>query len=112
MAWRPHSRARISPESPRARGACDRCDRIYNHHDLRWQLQWSGIKLQNLRFLVCSECYDTPNPQLKARILPPDPTPILNARPFNYPQASNTILVTNDGEDIVTNDGNNIESNQ
>lgn len=54
------------------------------HKTLSWQHQWAGPVLQNLRLLVCSRCLDVPQPQLKPRILPPDPTPVLWARPENY----------------------------
>lgn len=52
--------------------------------DLTWQFQFAGPNLQNLRLLVCQQCNDVPQPQLKPRLLPPDPPPVLNARPQNY----------------------------
>lgn len=78
---RPHGRAKVDPTNPRAWGICDRCGLLYNHKDLRWQFDYRGIKLANLRTLVCEECLDEPQPQLKPRIIGPDPLPILNARP-------------------------------
>lgn len=56
----------------------------YSLTDLSWQYQWAGPTLQNLRLLVCRDCLDVPQPQLKPRILPPDPMPKLNARPENF----------------------------
>jgi len=81
VAWRPHSRVKVSARSPRAAARCDDCGFLYNHQDLRWQYQWSGLQLINLKFLKCSRCLDIPQPQLKSKILGPDPLPIWNARP-------------------------------
>ncbi len=81
MAWRPHGHAAVSARSPRASAICDRCSRLTNHYKLRWQYEWRGERLQNIRILVCDHCYDEPQEQLRARILAPDPTPIANARP-------------------------------
>lgn len=82
-------RARTSSISPQAHGICDRCGFRYNFIDLKWQYDWRGATLQNLRILVCDTCYDTPQEQLRSIILPPDPVPIINARPENY-QADET----------------------
>lgn len=73
-------RAITNPDAPRAFGVCDRCGLWYNHKDLRWQFDYRGRMLQNIRILVCETCEDEAQPQLKPRILPPDPIPILNAR--------------------------------
>lgn len=82
---RSHGRAEVSPSSPRAFGVCDKCGALYNHDRLRWQFDWRGPKLQNLRFLVCQDCYDAyqQNGQ-RTIILPADPVPIQNARPEYY----------------------------
>jgi hypothetical protein len=61
--------------------------------------------LQNLRFLVCQDCYDTPQPQLKPRIIGPDPLPILNARPENFYVDETDFLVSTDGSQYTTEDG-------
>lgn len=84
MAWRPHGHARVSSRNPRAFAVCDRCGSWWQHIDLQWQSQWAGTRLQNLRLLVCDRCIDVPQPQLKARILQPDPVPIMNPRPENF----------------------------
>lgn len=73
-------RAVANSSAPRAFAVCDRCGMWYNHQDLRWQYDFRGRTLQNIRILVCETCYDEPQPQLKPRILPPDPVPIQNAR--------------------------------
>jgi hypothetical protein len=43
--------------------------------------------------LVCDECLDKPNPQLKARLMPPDPVPIANPRPELYLYRENVKLL-------------------
>lgn len=70
--------------SPVAYATCDRCSTVYNHNQLHWQHDYRGRSLQNLRILVCERCTDLPQPQLKPRILPVDPYPIANARPYPY----------------------------
>ena len=73
-------RARTSSRNPRAFGVCDRCGIWYNHHQLKWQFDWAGASLINKRILVCDTCYDTPQNQLRAIILPADPMPVVNPR--------------------------------
>ena len=81
MAWRPHGHVKVDARNPRAAGVCDRCGFMYNHGTMTWQFDWAGQRLQNLRILVCQKCLDVPQEQLRAKILPPDPLPIFNARP-------------------------------
>lgn len=102
MAWRFHGRARVNPSHPVSFAVCDRCKFLYNITDLTWQLQWAGTRLQNIRLLVCSKCLDVPQPQLKARIIPPDPTPTLNARPENYLVDDFNYQVTDEGAILTT----------
>ena len=77
-------RARTSASSPQAHAICDRCGFRYNHVDLKWQYDWRGAQLANVRVLVCDSCTDTPQEQLRAIVLPADPTPIINARVENF----------------------------
>ena len=79
-------RARTSSRNPRAFGVCDRCAIWYNHNQLKWQYDWAGASLINKRILVCDTCYDTPQNQLRAIILPADPVPVVNPRtePLEY----------------------------
>ncbi len=83
-------RARVSPSNPQALAVCQRCGIWYNHVDLQMQFQWQGNKLQNLQILVCRECLDIPQPQLRAIVIPADPLPIPNPRVEYFIQASNT----------------------
>jgi len=84
MSWRPHGKARIDPDSPKALGVCDRCGSLWNLRQLTAQSQYGGDLLINTGSLVCEECLDTPAPFLKAIHLLPDPAPVKNARPENY----------------------------
>ena len=88
-------RARTSSRSPQAHSICDKCGFRYNHVDLRWQYDWAGASLINKRMLVCTPCYDTPQNQLRAIVLPADPMPIINPRvePF-FSDETNTIVVS------------------
>jgi len=85
MGWASQSgRAITNPEAPRAFAVCDNCGFWYNHSALKWNMEWQGTQLVNSGFLVCYRCNDRPNPQLKARLMPPDPVPIRNPRPEQY----------------------------
>lgn len=83
---RPHGKyASVSTTNPEAFAQCDRCGFWRNRSDLVWQTGWAGQHLFNFGILVCSDrCFDTPNEQLRTIVLPPDPPPILNARPPNF----------------------------
>lgn len=81
MAYASQSgRARTSATNPQAHAICDRCGFRYNWVDLRWQYDWRGATMQNIKILVCKHCYDQPQEQLRAIVVPADPTPIINAR--------------------------------
>lgn len=84
---RPHGRARVSSKNPQAFAICDRCGFLYNHADLGWQYDWAGASLINKRILVCRPCMDEAQQQLRAIVLPADPTPIINPRVQNYADA-------------------------
>jgi hypothetical protein len=88
MSYRPHGRAQVNPDAPRAFATCDRCKFLYNHNALRFQFDYRGPRLANLRILVCETCYDKPQPQLKPVLITQDPIPILNARPEDYVYAA------------------------
>jgi hypothetical protein len=82
-------RARTSLKRPQAHAICDRCGARYNHADLKWQMEWRGATLQNIRVLVCDHCYDTPQENVRSIVLPADPTPIINARVQDFDLAEN-----------------------
>ena len=97
---RPHPRgAQVDPSDPRAWGTCDRCGFVVNHYKLNWQFEWAGLRLTNLRILVCDACLDDPQRQLGTVLLPPDPLPIMNARPEQYAldEQPVSVRVTEDG---------------
>lgn len=102
MSWRPHGRAEVDADDPRAFAVCDRCGFWLNHHKLRWQWQWVGPQLANLRLLVCDKCLDEPQEQLRTILIPPDPEPIWNARPENFTQSRFGVLTTQDDEPLIT----------
>lgn len=84
MAHRPHARALVNTDAPRAWGTCDRCGLLYNLSALTWQYDWRGHAFVNLRLLVCGRCLDEPSPWYRSIALPPDPAPVANARPEPY----------------------------
>lgn len=95
--------AKIDPRNPRAAAVCDRCGFVYNHYALRWQYDFRGRTLANLRILVCEQCTDEVQPQLKPRILPPDPVAIENARVERWQEYStNTRIVQGNSVDFFT----------
>ena len=77
-------RAAVDRTSPRAWATDDRSGFIGNHENLRWQFDWAGTSLVNKRILVYEDELDKPQRQLGTVILPPDPPPIMNARPEPY----------------------------
>lgn len=78
-------RARVSSTNPQAFGVCDRCGMWYNRVDLRNQMEWRGAALLPLYIYVCNDCYDVPQEQLRAIVVPADPIPIIQPRvePFD-----------------------------
>lgn len=96
---RPHGRASVSSSNPRAFGICDRCGFLYNHIRLQWQYDYAGAGLINKRILVCNDCNDTPQAQLRAIVLPADPVPIQNPRVQDY-VAAETDNVTTSGATV------------
>ena len=87
-------RARVSSRNPQAAAQCDRCGLIYNHNRLRWQYDWAGASVINKRILVCDICYDVPQQQLRAIVVPADPVPIMNPRTTDYAQAETNTRIT------------------
>ena len=85
MAYASQSgRARTSASNPQAHAICDRCGFRYNLVNLKWQYDWRGATLMNIRLLVCNDCYDTPQEQLRAIIVPADPVPVANPRTQDF----------------------------
>lgn len=107
MAYRWHPKnAEVDPESPRAWATCDRCGFVQNHYKLRWQYAYMGsTQPMNTHLLVCPSCEDQLNPQDTPNILPPDPVPILNARPEPYVLDESSWLGTPEGDTLVTESG-------
>lgn len=91
---RPHGRARVSSRDPQAFAICDRCGFLTNHYRLHWQYDWAGASLINKRILVCRSCDDNPQQQLRAIVVPADPTPIQNPRVQDYQTAETDYRIT------------------
>lgn len=103
--WHPNSRFRVRANSPEAQAVCDRCNFNYSLRDLKFQFQWSGLQLQNLRLLVCDRCLDVPQMQLRTIIIPPDPVPVLNPRPEAYTYEEPSYMQTLGGLPFTTMNG-------
>ena len=93
-------RARTSSSSPQAHAICDRCGFRYNHVQLNWQFDYAGASLINKRLLVCRTCYDTPQEQLRAVVIPADPMPIINPRVQDFVTAETSTRFTS-GQNTV-----------
>src|SRR5262245_20879127 len=76
----PKGHAKLDPQRPAAFAICDRCGFLYCHRDLKWDVQYAGKEIRRTGWLVCESCWDTPNPTLLPKVLPPDPEPVLNPR--------------------------------
>jgi hypothetical protein len=50
--------------------------------------------MQNIRLLVCNTCYDVPQEQLRAIVVPADPVPIVNPRVQDFVTAEQNTRVT------------------
>lgn len=93
-------RARTNPKAPQAHAICDRCGFRYNHVDLKWQYDWRGASLMNIRLLVCNTCYDEPQQQLRAIVVPADPVPIDQPRLQDFATAETNTRATS-GQNTV-----------
>lgn len=120
------SRAFADLRRPEPWGNCDRCNFRYNLNELRWQFDWRGNQLQNLRILVCRTCEDVPQPQLRPIIVGPDPYPVQDPRPgfaateqgpqppplsWVVPSIAGLYWTTDSGEVITDDEGNPIPIN-
>jgi hypothetical protein len=84
MGMRPHPKYASADPHRGAWSTCDGCGFIWNHPNLNWQREWAGFNIINKRTLVCPRCLDVPNETLRALVLPPDPDPVIFARPEQY----------------------------
>jgi len=79
---------------------------IGQHNQMRWQHDWRGEKIVNLRVLVHEDELDIPQRQLGNLVLSADPPPIYNARPENYTIDEQTDRMTMNGIVRVDMSGN------
>jgi len=87
----PKGHAKLDPQHPAAFAHCEMCGFLYNHRDLKWEVQWMGNEIRRTGHLVCPRCWDVPNYTLRAKTLPADPVPILNPRKESLSPADETI---------------------
>lgn len=90
-----HGRARVDPTAPSAFAICDDCGMEWLRSELYAERQWYGTRIQDTGFLVCSQCLDVPQEQLRTIILPPDPIPVSQPRP-DFLTASDYALAISD----------------
>ena len=93
-------RASTNSKSPQAHAICDRCGFRYNHVRLHWQYDWRGASMMNIRLLVCDTCYDQPQEQLRAIVVPADPVPIVQPRIQDFVTAETNTRATS-GQNTV-----------
>lgn len=98
-------RARTNATKPEAHAICDRCGFRYNHNSLKWQYDWRGASLMNIRLLVCDTCNDEPQQQLRAIVVPADPVPIVQPRLQDFAVSETNIRVTSGQDTVNTNTG-------
>lgn len=79
-------RADTSSSNPRAHAICMRCGFRWNWDRLQFQYDWRGTALTNTFLRVCPPCYDTPQEQLRAIVVPADPLPKVWATPEPFLQ--------------------------
>lgn len=95
----------IDPTDPHAVGVCDYCSFWVLHKDLKKALEYRGgsVPVWN-GMLVCTKCYDIPNPapQFKRMALPPDPVPVQNPRVEQTVNSGYGYWVTEDGDYVNT----------
>ena len=109
MTGRYHDNVDIDPDYPRGLGICDRCGTPVNHYKLRFEYQWwAGTTLRSTGFMVCPPCYNPPAPFLQTLVLPPDPPPLVNARPSTYAGMTEDDISTQGLIPIDTEDNDNL----
>lgn len=77
--------ARVDPTNPKGWATCMRSGMIGNAENLIVQTEWRGLKVLPTGTLAYAPYIDKPQRQLGANILTPDPQPLKNARPEQYP---------------------------
>lgn len=86
-------RAKTNSKNPEAFGVCMRCGIWYNRNQLRNQMEWRGATLLPLYIFVCNPCYDTPQENLRAIVVPADPIPVQLALTESFIQDESSFRV-------------------
>lgn len=115
MSHRPHpKRTTLDIDRPDPWSTSDRGGWVGDHSQMRWQFVWAGSQIINTGLLVFEDEYDIPNEQFRTLVLPPDPDPLMNARPEPYVidetdwlttgvrGGGGSVLETQNGELLVT----------
>lgn len=77
-------RCPTSLSAPQPVGVCDLCYRKWYLDDLRWQFNWRGDHLQNLRVRRCPQCLDVPSEFLRPIIIRGPEGSLRDPRPPQY----------------------------
>jgi hypothetical protein len=80
-------RAHTSIRNLHAQAVCDRCGIWYSINELKWQVDWRGTALANLRILVCPPCYDVEQQAVM-------PLALTNGAPTQYGRVLPVLSVT------------------
>lgn len=68
--------------NPQPRAICDQCSFEVERGELREQMEFRGGDAPvGTGVLVCSDCYDVPQPYYARPLIKGDPTPVRNPRP-------------------------------
>jgi len=63
----------------------------FDHRELDWQYEQGGMRIINLRVMVCRRCTDMIQPQKRTCIFPPDPEGIEFPLPEDYSKTDNPV---------------------
>ena len=77
-------RAQVDRQHPQGWATSDRNGHVGNLAKMKWQFDYRGSQIINTRVLVHEDELDIPQRQLGTLVIPPDPLPLINARPENY----------------------------
>jgi hypothetical protein len=78
-------KALIDSEYPQRTAICERCGTLHNLINLSPQYRWSGFRLVNTGYLVCSQCLDEPIQQEQTVVITADPPPAGVVRLNRFP---------------------------
>lgn len=97
-------RAHTNPSAPAAKGVCQRCGSWVQRSSMLNQMEYRGAGLLPIGIWVCQRCYDRPNAQFMAIVLPADPVPVILPfpEPFQADETNYMALTTGSSIDPVS----------